>query len=150
MLNHQGKQKLVKPSSNADHALTANDSDDDDEQYIFLNVRNHKARNLSLKRTFFIGCTFLTILVTFIIGFLIHENYNPTPTDNSTEGEASVTGSNNNAENIALKINPVDLTQKTVTPKLPGIYFMNKAYNLLVGKQLYEQTGVDIISYTFT
>eukprot|EP01084_Bolivina_argentea_P019918 37042_1 len=30
---------------------------------------------------------------------------------------------------------------------LTGVYFMNKAYNMLSGQQLYSQSGVDIISY---
>eukprot|EP01084_Bolivina_argentea_P270023 459050_1 len=45
----------------------------------------------------------------------------------------------------------IDLTQKSATgpPLLPGIYLMNKAYNMFLAKQLYEQSGVDIIEYTF-
>eukprot|EP01084_Bolivina_argentea_P128326 226849_1 len=45
----------------------------------------------------------------------------------------------------------MSLTQKSVTgpPLLPGIYEMNKAYNIFLGRQIYEQSGADIIDYTF-
>eukprot|EP01084_Bolivina_argentea_P319540 554234_1 len=46
----------------------------------------------------------------------------------------------------------MSFTQKSVTgpPLLPGIYYMNKAYNMLLGRHIYEQSGADIIDYTFS
>ena len=53
---------------------------------------------------------------------------------------------------LKLDINPMTLTsfaKSSGKPVLPGTYFINKAYNMMSGKQPYEQSGVDIIDFTF-
>eukprot|EP01084_Bolivina_argentea_P271698 462381_1 len=163
MINHHERQKLVKPSPNADNELTANDSDDDEHVYVDVSSQIHNTTPSKYICTFFrqMRSTILTVLITCIIGYLLYQSYagrhsidHNTYDNEPQQANDGTPNINSNIKDvdkntISLAVKPIDFTQKSVAPKLPGIYLMNKAYNLFKGQQIYEQSGADIISYRF-
>eukprot|EP01084_Bolivina_argentea_P271699 462382_1 len=145
MFNNQERVQLVKRSPDADHALTANDTDDD----VVIERLGEATRGSTKKHMLWIGFTIAMLIIIGMVSYFIYDQY---AANDSHEQNGDINGANTvltSALPNSLSIDPMELTQKTPTPKLPGIYHISKGYNLYQGKQIYDQSGVDLIDFTY-
>eukprot|EP01084_Bolivina_argentea_P266867 452818_1 len=161
MFDNAERKRLVKISVNGDHSLTADDTDDDE----LVPVQNHLQVSSTNTRILYAMAFIFIVAVIGAIGYYQFGSGTTGIGSGTTgigSGESNFEASNfqqlsqddtASKHALALSVEPIaiSLTQKSSTgpPLLPGIYLMNKAYNMLSGKQVYEQYGRDIIDYTF-
>eukprot|EP01083_Nonionella_stella_P021848 60479_1 len=112
-------------------------------QYVILRDSTHDTKP-SNRKCITILIISLLVLIGLGIGsyFVITRFFSTGNTSTSTPYSSTPTPSNSSTPTTS----PYSSTPTTGRP-LTGVYFMNKAYNMLSGKEIYLQSGTDIISY---
>ena len=129
--------------------LNQQQSDSEDEIVIY-DTKNHT--NSSSRGNGWYTNIILTILA--ITGVVAVARYTIAAGTGGDAEEASNNAMSLLPEHMGLDLNmqPLTITQFSKSgskPVLPGTYLINKVYNMMSGKQIYEQSGRDIVDFTF-
>ena len=166
-MDNEEQKRLVNKLRKKD-PFTDCDDDIEKQDIIMLNRKNTKTTTYMNIILTILTVTVVLAFGAYILNSFTTENGNNSDIDNSSnlagsnQGEpggdiltaaaTTTTAAPQQKQQLDLSINPLQITQISKSyakPVLPGVYHLNKGYNMLTGKAIYELSGQDIIDYTF-